>query len=276
MRDLSGKVVVVTGGAGGLGLAIARAFGACNARLVLCDIDPEALAAAVDTLPDARGWVVDVSDREAVNTFADQVMAEHGRVDVVVNNAGVTAAPKPLLNTSPELVEWILKVNLWGTYNVSCAFLPHLLAQPEAALVNIGSAAGLQAVYGYGAYCMSKFAVRGLSETLQMELRGTGVTVTSVHPGGVRTDLMDHARGFDSDSDKAAAVHRFITAPLLSPDTAARKILRAVRRKRYKLVLGLDARVMGFIRWLLPASYPRVLGPILKRAVIVEAPPESD
>ena len=117
MRDLSEKIVVITGAASGLGLALAHRFAELGANPVLCDIDAAALERAIAAVPRATGRVVDVSDRTAVDAFSAWVAEQHGRIDVLVNNAGVTSAPKPLLDTSDELVEWILKVNLWGVYH---------------------------------------------------------------------------------------------------------------------------------------------------------------
>ncbi|MDQ6944166.1 MAG: SDR family oxidoreductase, partial [Candidatus Eremiobacteraeota bacterium] len=180
MKNLSGAVAVVTGAASGIGRALALALAREGTTLALADRDESGLHETALLIARAGGTaslhVVDVADEAAVNAFAQDVLREHGRVTVVANNAGVS-----IFGTVQELaideIAWLMNVNFWGVVYGTKAFLPALLAQPEACIVNTSSVFGLWGPPGQAAYAASKFAVRGFSESLRGELYGTNVHV---------------------------------------------------------------------------------------------------
>ena len=263
MAEVAGRVVVITGAGSGIGRALARQFADAGARLALSDIDAAALAQTLELLPsttEARGYPLDVAARDAVVAHADQVRADFGAVHVLVNNAGVSLLGS-FEHLSIEEIEWQLGINLWGVVYASKAFLPGLLAQRGGCIVNIGSAFGFVAMPTQSAYCMSKFAVRALSECLWAELEGSGVEVVSVHPGGVRTNLSRlarHAALADATEDRVAALaQRVLVTP---PERVAEAIVDGLRRGRRRIVVGHLGRTLFWLPRLFPDHYHRVIG----------------
>src|SRR5512138_3592624 len=191
MHSLKNNVVVLTGAGSGIGRALALQLAARGARLALSDIDAAALRETAALLPtgcEARLYALDVSRREAVFAHAEPVRSDFGSADVVVNNAGVTIMGT-VEHLTIEEIEWQLGINLWGVIYGTKAFLPILLEQREGYIVNISSVFGLAGYPAQGAYNISKFGVRGLTECLWNELEGTGVEAVCVHPGGIRTNI---------------------------------------------------------------------------------------
>jgi NAD(P)-dependent dehydrogenase (short-subunit alcohol dehydrogenase family) len=218
VRDLAGKVAVVTGGASGIGLAMARRFAAEQMRVVLADIEKPALDRATEDLASAGaevvGIVTDVAEHASVVGLHDAVLDRFGAVHVVCNNAGVvggSVAKSPI-----EFWEWVVGVNLFGVVNGCNVFLPTLMAQDEGHVVNTASMAGLQGVGVLGIYCTTKFAVVGLSESLAQELAGSGsrVGVSVVCPGFVQTKIAHSARNMP---DRVRSVHEDDDGKALSP-----------------------------------------------------------
>lgn len=268
MKSFVDKVAVITGAGSGIGRELALQLGAAGAHLALCDLNEEGLA-ETSRQPEKLGryvsrHIVDVSNRERVYQFAGEVIDAHGQVDILINNAGITLTPTFFDEISDAQFDKVLDVNMWGVYNGIRAFLPYLRQRPEANIANISSAAGLLGMMGYSPYVMSKFAIRGLSETLQMELIGTNIHVTSVHPGGVKTNLLHNAPDLTNDEQRSAVSDLFSKGALLTPEKAAAGIIKGIRKNKNKVVMGPDTRVMSFVRWLFPANFPRVLHPALK------------
>jgi len=191
MTRLRGAVAAITGGASGIGLAIAERLVAQGARVALADIDAAGLdsaAVAIGALP----VVVDVADRASVDAFADRVVAEFGRVDLLVGNAGV-ASVGALAGMTDADWDWLLGVNLYGTAHVVTAFLPHL-RRPGGHILLTGSMAGLSPDPGMGGYGVTKFAITAYAEVLAEELAADGIQVTLLAPGPVRTRLGSSSR----------------------------------------------------------------------------------
>jgi NAD(P)-dependent dehydrogenase (short-subunit alcohol dehydrogenase family) len=245
MRQLSGKVVALTGAASGIGRALALRLGREGAELALCDLDEAGVretAARVTGSPRVGTRVVDVSDRRAVEEWARCVEAEHGGADVIVNNAGVTA--KGSIEELPwEDFRWVVDVDLWGVIHGVRAFLPLLRRRPEGHIVNISSITAFVPLPDNGPYNIAKSGVAALSETLMLELAGSGIGVTCVHPGGIRTNIARGARHMTAD-DHA----RFDRAARTDPDAAARAIVEAVRSGRQRLFIGADAKLLSLSR----------------------------
>lgn len=262
MKNFHDKVIVITGAGAGLGRALAVHFHQAGAHLALCDVNLAGLEETRALLPGPSAQTslhqVDVSDMAQMAQFADAVIAQHGQVDVLINNAGITLMPVPFEDITDVSFNHVVDVNMWGVYNGIRVFLSHLRARPEASLVTISSLAGLVGLTGYGPYALSKFAVRGLSEVVQMESAGTGLHVLVVHPGGVKTDIVKNAINL-TDAQRENAHKMFTQVSLLTADKAARRIVRALQRKKLRLILGVDAKLVYAVRHLFPRRYPAML-----------------
>lgn len=271
MRSFKNKVVVITGAASGIGQALAMQFASMEATVAMADINEKDLSQSAESIQKQAGkvhrYIVDVSDRTAVHGFADEVIEQHGGVDVVINNAGVALGKVTIEQLEYDELEWVLGVNLWGVVYGTKAFLPHLLQRPHANLVNISSTFGLVSAAKVAAYATSKFAVRGFTEALRQELKNTSVAVTVAFPGGIRTNVTRssrQAKGGNPEDHSEEAFRRFETNTRTTPEKAARKIIKGIRRNAARVLIGGDAWVLDWlVRWY-PAGYDRF---ILKRVM---------
>jgi short-subunit dehydrogenase len=263
---LRGGVAVVTGAASGIGAALAEALAARGCGLALADVDAAGLSGVAERAR-RRGVAasehrLDVADEGAVAAFPAAVLAEHGRVRVLVNNAGVALGGR-FEQTDPADFEWMFSINFWGVVRMTRAFLPVLRREPGAAqIVNLSSVFGIVAPPGQAAYAASKFAVRGFSEALRHELEAEGaeVGVTVVLPGGVRTAIAANARRGGMDEAERAAQAEFWERLLrLAPEAAAERIARGIERREKRVLVGRDARQVALVQRLLPVGYWSVL-----------------
>jgi short-subunit dehydrogenase len=264
LLKLKGRTAVVTGAGSGIGQAIAVALSRRGCHLALVDIDEARMAETAGQIA-AQGVRVsqhrlDVSGAAAVATFPDQVMAEHGGADLLVNNAGV-ALGGTFEQISGADFEWLFAINFFGVVRMTRAFLPLLRRSEEGHVVNISSLYGLIAPPGQTAYAASKFAVRGFSMSLQHELRGTGIGVTVVHPGGVATSIAKNARMAQSIPAEEVVRKRRVAEALLTmpPQTAAEIIIRGVERRKARILVGLDAKIVSTIERIFPVSYWKLI-----------------
>jgi NAD(P)-dependent dehydrogenase (short-subunit alcohol dehydrogenase family) len=244
-----------------MGRALALQLADQGCHLAISDINEENLAETVALIPASdqvtvKANTLDVSDRQAFANYAREVMAEFGRVDVVINNAGISARDVTMDEYDYAEYERVLNVNLWGVIHGSHEFLPHLIANPGSHLVNISSIFGLVAPPMTGAYCTSKFAVRGYTEALRAELSDQNVHVTCVHPGVIATNIAV-AAGLDED-----VVDTFSTKGM-SPETAARKILKGVARGKARVLITGGAYLLDYLQRLMPAGYRFLMRPIV-------------
>ena len=257
---LKERVAVITGSGGGIGRALALNLAARGCHLALADVDAAALARTADGA-EAQGvrvstHALDVADRDAVKRLPDAVLPIHGRVDLLVNNAGVA-----LLGTFEEVSEadfdWLMEINFHGLVRMTRAFLPHLRAGDDSRIVNISSVFGLISPPGQSAYAASKFAVRGFSNALRFELDGSNVAVTAVHPGGVATAIARKARvpaGLPSQvsDERLALADKMLRMP---PERAAHVIVRGIEKRQARIVVGADAKVLALLERLMPVRY---------------------
>ncbi|MFT6000510.1 MAG: NAD(P)-dependent dehydrogenase (short-subunit alcohol dehydrogenase family) [Neolewinella sp.] len=267
MQNFKDKVIVITGAGSGIGQELAMQFAAKGAILALNDLKEETLAETWEIIPaEARGYMeaFDVGDREAVEKFTANVVTALGRVDVVINNAGFTLAVNPIIYSEIEDYEKVLRVNLWGVIYGSLAFMPHLRAQTESCLVNISSVFGLMGFPGQAPYNVSKFGVRGFTETLRVEMRGTGLQVVCVHPGSIKTNIARNAEG-DDEAANARFIKTFDKNAKTTAAEAANVIITGIERGKNRIPIGADARFIDKITRLMPASYERVLSKRLDR-----------
>ena len=249
MTDLRGKVVVLTGAASGIGRALAITLVQRGAALALSDIDAEGLAQTAALLhgpEQATSHVVDVSKREHWARYAAEVQARHGGADVIINNAGI-AVRAGLEEITYEDFELVMNVNFWGVVYGTKTFLPQMRSRGAGHIVNISSINGMVPFAKQAPYNCSKYAVLGFSETLMQELRGEPFCVTSVHPGGIRTNIVRNGRGLNSQD--AAFFDRIA---MTSAEGAAKQIVRGIERNRERVYVGADAKFMSASKRLAP------------------------
>jgi short-subunit dehydrogenase len=257
---IKGGVGVVTGAASGIGAALAANLAARGMNLALADRNAEGLAAAAAAAR-AHGvtvseHVLDVRDAEAVAALPEAVLAAHGRVTLLVNNAGV-ALMGSFEQVSMDDFGWVMDINFWAPVRLTRAFMYVLHREETAHIVNISSIFGIVGVPGNVPYCASKFAVRGFSEALRHELAGSPITLTVVHPGGIKTAIADNARlsqGIDP-AEARTATAEFNKLLKTAPADAAEQIAQAVLKRRGRLLIGGDARMIDRIQRIFPTTY---------------------
>jgi NAD(P)-dependent dehydrogenase (short-subunit alcohol dehydrogenase family) len=269
MKEFGGKVAAITGAGSGIGRALALNLARRGTHLALCDIDEVGLS---ETVGQCEGFGVkvtsqrlDVADRDAVYAWADQVVLDHGTVNLIFNNAGV-ALGATIESMSYEDFEWLMQINFWGVVYGTKAFLPHLKASGDGHIVNLSSVFGLISIPSQSAYNAAKFAVRGFTDALRMELEITpcGVSSTTIHPGGIKTNIVRNGR-FDESSltsvgaDPEQLRKDFDKIAFTTPKRAARQILTAVERNRRRALIGPDAKMFDLLSRLPAGVYQRVL-----------------
>jgi len=259
MSFLTDGVAVITGAGSGMGRCLAQQLAAKGASLALADVSDAGLSATAEMLRGSRKvtrHIVDVADEEQMKAFAAQVEREHSRTTVLFNNAGV-ALLGHLDEISLDQFRWLMGINFWGVVYGCTYFLPLLKREKRAHIVNTSSLLGFFGAAGQGAYCASKFAVRGYTESLHHELLGTSVGVTCVHPGFVRTSIAENARV----GQRAGAVlrqeslARYEKVVRTDAAAAACKILRGVELNKPRVLIGPDAYFVDFWQRLKPSSY---------------------
>jgi NADP-dependent 3-hydroxy acid dehydrogenase YdfG len=258
-HPLTGRTAVITGAASGMGRAVALRLAARGCPVALVDHDEEGLQ---ETAASVAGPVLhrrlDVRDRQGQLAWAAAVREwAPAPIGLVLNNAGVTVV-QGALEASPEDDEWVVDINFGGVVHGVRAFLPILAEQGDGAIVNVSSVFGLVGFPHQTAYCASKFAVRGYTEALRQELRGTGVRAATVHPGGVDTNIVANAR-FHADvhgeRDHATAIKDFATLARTTPERAAEIICDGVEAGKARILVGPDARMLDLLVRVAPTRY---------------------
>jgi NAD(P)-dependent dehydrogenase (short-subunit alcohol dehydrogenase family) len=260
------QVFVITGAASGIGRQLALQAGSRGAVVIAADINTTALNETKD-LGIQQGfqmdvYTLDVADKKAVSDFAGMIIPQlDGRKLVLINNAGVGLFSGNFLNTAQDDFEWLININLWGVIRMTKAFYPYFIQQNEGHIVNLSSVFGLGGFANQAAYCTAKFGVRGFTESLRMELTGTNIYTTCVHPGGIKTNIMRAATPKGPGLTEAIhlkAIATFDKIAMTTPEKAASLILRAVERKQQRLVIGRDGRVIDTLTRLLPVAYTKI------------------
>jgi short-subunit dehydrogenase len=268
MKSLKEKVAAITGAGSGIGRATAILLARHGCHLALSDVNEtglaetarecKALGVAVTT---AR---IDVADRNAVHGWADATVQAHGKVNIIINNAGVGLGAT-VEEMSYDDLEWLMGINFWGVVHGTKAFLPHIKKTGDGHVVNISSVFGIIGVPTQSAYNAAKFAVRGFTESLreEMDIEQCGVGVTSVHPGGIKTNIARNARMKTGSEwgmkDQAHAAADFERLARTTPDEAAGEIVAAILKNRRRQLIGADAVMIDLVQRVLPASYQRIL-----------------
>jgi short-subunit dehydrogenase len=272
MSFLSTGVAVVTGAGSGIGRALAQQLASAGSALALADVDKAGLLQTAQSLEKKSALVtthvVDVADEAAVRSLEEEVSKKHGRVTLLINNAGI-ALHGNFDEVSLDDFRLLMNINFWGTVYGVNYFFPLLKREKRAQIVNISSVFGIIAPAGQCAYAASKFAVRGFTEALRHELGGGNVGVTCVHPGGIRTQIARHARigagvTGTGHQEKAARFEKLLRT---SPEVAAARILRGAERREPRVLIGADAYQVDILQRLRPATYWKTLSRRMEKLI---------
>ena len=273
MKSFDDRVAVITGAGSGIGRALALSLAGRGAQLAISDVDDRGLAETVELVKavgarEVRSDHLDVADRAAFTAYAAAVAEQFGRVNLVVNNAGVALAGD-LEDLEYADMDWIMGINFWGVVHGTKEFLPHLIASGDGHLVNISSLFGLVSMPGQSMYNAAKYAVRGMSEAVREEMLVAGhpVGVTVVHPGGIKTAIARNAR-YSAKEDGAESA-RFFDQKLarMTPEKAAGIILKGVETDKARVLVGIDAHAVHHLAKLLGSRYQDVVAKTSKRTL---------
>lgn len=269
MKDFKNKIAVITGAGSGMGRELAIQFAEKGAKVAINDWNQETLMETLEKVKSVGGEGIarhfDVSNKKAVYDFAEEVVNHFGQVDIVINNAGFTLSPKSLELTEYEDFERLIGVNMWGVIYGSKAFLPHLKKRPQGVLMNTSSVFGIFGFPTQGPYCTAKFAVRGFTESLRLEIEAEGlknVQVCCIHPGGIQTNIVkniDHSESNLTKEEIEEAQNNFVAHAPTTAAQAAAQIIRAIEKQSPKLLIGRDAWWMDLITRLFPTKYGKIL-----------------
>ncbi|MFA6300571.1 MAG: SDR family NAD(P)-dependent oxidoreductase [Nocardioides sp.] len=265
MKSLDDKVVVITGAGSGIGRALALNLARRGSLLAISDVDEAGLAETVEQVKAAgarevRSDLLDVADRAAFTAYAAAVAEHFGRVNVVVNNAGVALAGN-LEELAYDDLDWIVGINFWGVVHGTKEFLPHLIASGDGHVVNLSSLFGLVSIPGQSAYNATKYAVRGMTEALRQEMLVAGhpVGVTAVHPGGIKTAIARNAR-VSASEDKTATAELFDKKlARMTPEKAAEIIVKGILNNKARVLVGIDAHALHHFAKLAGSRYQDVV-----------------
>jgi NAD(P)-dependent dehydrogenase (short-subunit alcohol dehydrogenase family) len=275
MKSFNGKVAAITGAASGIGRALALQLAGEGCNLSLSDVNEADLQRTIEMAQQAAdkagkhilvtGTKLDVSSREGIYAWADKTVADHGKVNLIFNNAGV-ALGATVEGVDYDDFEWIMNINFWGVVYGTKAFLPHLKASRDGHIINVSSIFGLFSQPTQCTYNASKFAVRGFTESLRQELdmQDCGVSATCVHPGGIKTNIARTARYTDSVSQltgqsEADGKRTFEKMFITTPERAAKIILGAVRQDKRRILVGPDAVAIDLMVRSLPETYQTIV-----------------
>lgn len=257
--ELKDKVVLLTGAASGIGRALVVQLQKAGAKLAICDVRADMLEEVTQNLPEEQYFssVLDVTDESAVNTFIDAIINKFGHIDVLINNAGVALGRFFLEEVERKDLDWLMDINLKAPLLITQKLLPNLKSRPEAYIVLLSSVFGLAGIKQQTPYCVSKFAIRGLGESLRMELLDTNVKVLNVHPAGVKTNIVNFSRMKAADQVKMPKIFNEKLAKI-GAEAAAKQIVNSILKDKNRLLIGSDARVIDTLTRLFPASYSKI------------------
>ncbi|MEC9415487.1 MAG: SDR family NAD(P)-dependent oxidoreductase [Pseudomonadota bacterium] len=260
MGFFSDKKIVITGAASGIGKSLAIKFATEGADLILCDTKQAKLKQTQNILVENGAvcdcYSIDVKSYSSMVDFAEQVTNSHGDIDILINNAGVSLMDK-MTDADLDDFRWLMEINFWGVVHGVKAFLPSLLRKEKAHIVNISSILGLMSMPGQAAYNASKFAVKGFTDALKMELSGTSINVSCVYPGGVKTNIAKNARvGKVINQDtRTRLIDEFNKLSYTTAEKAASQIIRGIKREKRRIMVGIDAKIADILVRLFPGNY---------------------
>ena len=262
MKDLKNKVAVVTGVGSGIGRALAELLAKEGCKLSLNELNVDRLNDTIESCKQINPSIeiysdsFDVSIEEDMHKFAQNTIAQMGHVDIMINNAGVAISMVKAESIKKSDFDWIMGINFWGMVYGSQAFVPHLKARKESALVNVSSLFGLVGIAYQAAYCSTKFAIRGYTESLRMEVLNDAphVTIHTVHPGGIATNIANDAKDVSNNPklNDPSGANELLTLP---PSKAAQIIIDHVKKKKHRIIIGKDAKQGDWLQRIWPEKY---------------------
>ena len=261
MRQFKSKICVITGAGSGIGAACARAMAAEGAIVIGADLRMEMLETVAAQVTETGGTMeahqLDVADRDAVFALAAKVEKAHGAADLLLNNAGVAHAA-PVAEMTMDNFQWVMDIDFWGVVHGSQAFLPAMIARGSGHIANVSSIFGLIGVPTQSAYNAAKFGVLGFGEALRHEVKEQGIGVSTIHPGGINTNIVRHARfqqGPEMEAQREEAIQRFAQFTVTQPEGAAKTIIKGIKRNKARILIGPDAHLVDWVRRLFPTHY---------------------
>lgn len=263
MKNLKGRVAVVTGAASGIGRATAIALAREGCDLAITDINEAGLKETAKSVK-ALGrkvstHIVDVASKSQMKALPKAVIAEHGHVHIVVNNAGVSVTA-PFEHHSIEDFEWIVGINFWGVVYGCKYFLPYIQNESEGHIVNISSVFGIIGLPSQSSYAATKFAVRGFSESLRTELSPQHIGVTSIHPGGVNTNIVKSSRFVDAnETGLKSKAEKFFETRTLPPEEAAKQIVEGIKKNKARVLITRESYAIDTLKRLFPVGTNRAM-----------------
>ena len=265
MDFFKNKICVVTGAASGIGRATACALAKAGAHVIISDVNQAGLDETHKMIKAANGkadaHIVDVANRDAVFAFADKVAQAHGGADIVLNNAGIAQIANVDALTSDDL-KLVMDIDFWVVVNGTQAFLPQLQAKGTGHIANVSSIFGLIGIPRQSAYNAAKFAVLGFTEALRHEMADSDIHITTIHPGGINTDIVRNARLVQGSDDAARhdeIIETFKEMARTEPERAAQIIMRGIAKRKGRILIGFDAMLVDIIRRIFPTHYLRFM-----------------
>lgn len=272
MKNFNTKVIAITGAGSGIGRELAIQLATQNATLSLNDFNAESLAETVEMLQLSTNkvsqHVFDVGNQNAMKNYIEDTISIHGQIDGIINNAGTSLGKINVIDMEYDEVDFLFKVNLWGVIYGTKEALPHLINRPEAFIANVSSVFGLMGVPTQSAYCMTKFAVRGFTESLRMEVaKYPNLKIYQIHPGGIDTNIINNSK-VRTEREKSKLKSNFKKSAITSAPKAAETIIKGIQKNKTRILIGRDARLIDVAVRLFPSLYQRFVNRSMKRRKI--------
>lgn len=260
MKQLKNRVAVITGAGSGIGRALALGLAGEGCSLALVDFDKKGLEETQKLLAGSSVKVTihtaDVTDRSRMESLPEEIIKQHSRINLLINNAGV-GLYKTVADVPIEDIEWVMDINFWGVVYGCKSFLPYLQREDESHIVNVSSLLGFISIPKLGPYSASKFAVCGFTEALWREMRGTGVGVSLVYPGAVKTNILNKARFDSGDTEKSLKKVMARFGP--TSEKAAKKIIKGIKRNKYRVRICIETYFMDWGKRFFPTLFSRMI-----------------
>lgn len=261
MKKFKDKVIAITGAGSGIGRELAIQLAAQKATLSLNDFNKKSLQETVDLLQlpkeKVSQHVFDVGNQNAMKSYIEDTISIHGQVDGIINNAGTSLGKVKVIDMEYDEIDFLFKVNLWGVIYGTKEALPYLIHRPEAFIANVSSVFGLMGVPTQSAYCMTKFAVRGWTESLRMEVaKYPNLQIYQIHPGGIDTNIIDNSK-IRTEQEKSKLRHNFKKSALTSAPKAAEMIIKGIQQNKTRILIGRDAKLIDIAVRLFPNLYQK-------------------
>ena len=269
MSQIKDSLCIITGAGSGIGQALTLKALESGAKVIASDVNVKGLEETIAlTNGKAEKYVLDVANPDAIASFATSVLQKYpDETIILVNNAGVGLASGTFSETPLEDFEWLMNINLYGVVRLTKAFLPHMLRQNKGHIVNVSSVFGLAGMPNNSAYCTAKFGVKGFTDVLKAEFLGTNLKASSVHPGGIKTNIARNSRiSATQDINEAkATMAKFEKVALkMPPSQAATVILEGIKKDKSRILIGNDAKSLDWLVRYFPDTYHKIVAKIFK------------